>query len=122
MAGEIEVTARGFLGADAETRTIDGRELVELDVAVNVTRRPDDESKDWPVIRTDWVRVSVWGHRARHVATLKKGTLVVVEGTLKPGAYLGSDGAAHPSVDVVARNVYTVPRAVRAAELSPAHS
>lgn len=108
MSGEIEVTLRGRLGFDAQLRvTPAGQELVQLDVAVNVTRRLEDGS--FEDVRTDWVRVTVWGKRAKHVANLTKGTLVHVRGTLTPKAYLSATGEALPSVDVTARDVYLVP-------------
>lgn len=115
MAGEIEVTARGFLSKDAEERvTQAGTHLVQLNLAVNVTRRADGDSKEYIDVRTDWVRVSVWAQHLRAaVAGLTKGTLVVVEGHLVPGAYLDAENKPQPSIDVHARNVFIVPRAAR---------
>lgn len=112
MAGEIETRLRGFLSADADVKhTSGGREVVELSVAVNVTKRPQQDGDPWIDVRTDWARVSVWGALAASVRELKKGTLVVVEGRLTPGAYISGEGEAKPSTDVTADAVFIVPRA-----------
>lgn len=112
MAGEIEVTLRGNLGADAEVAlTKNGTEVIELSVACGVTKRLDDGS--FEDVRTDWVRVSVWGWLIPAIKELRKGTRVEVAGKLKPHAYINKAGEAVADLRVTARSVLIVPRAPR---------
>lgn len=112
MAGEIEATARGHLAADAVVKSVNGREVAELRLAVGVRRK--DASEVWQDVRTDWVDVSAWNHLVGGAATLKQGQLVEIRGLLVPGAYLGKDGEAHASTKIVASSVTIVARAPKA--------
>ena len=111
MSGEIEVKARGHLAADAVTKFVQGEEVVELRLAVGVRRK--DGSGEYVDLRTDWLGVTVWGYAAKGASTLCKGQLVVVEGRLKPGAYLSSTGEAAVSLELSCTSVLTVPRLPR---------
>jgi len=120
MAGEIETRARGHLGADVVVKqTPGGREVAEFDIAVGVRKRVPATATDaehWEDVRTDWVRVSVWGKSVDSIRTLAKGTLVEVFGRLNPSAYINKNtGEAGISLDVIADRVLVVPRAPRAA-------
>lgn len=117
MSGEIETTARGHLAADAVIKTVHGKNVCELRLAVGVRRK--DSAGDWQELRTDWVDVSAWNYLAGTLATLKRGTLVVVIGTLTPGAYLSQAGEAVPTTKILASAVYVVPRPPRDAVAVP---
>jgi single-strand DNA-binding protein len=113
MSGEIEVTARGHLAADAVVKTVGAELVAELRLAVGI-RRKDAASGDWSDVRTDWVDVSVWGWNVAAVRQLLKGQLVEVRGRLTPTAYLTKAGEAAPSLSISARSVLIVPRAPQA--------
>lgn len=116
MAGEIEVTAVGNLGGDPEVAIIGDEEVTKFEIGVGVQRKPKDvvAGVRWEDLRTDWVRVTVWGNQGRTLLSeLKKGMRVEVRGRLKPGAYIAKDGTARPSIDVSAARVLIVPRAPR---------
>lgn len=111
MSGEIESTARGHLAADAVIKTVHGNQVAELRLAVGVRRK--DAAGEWQNHHTDWVDVSVWNYLASTVASLRKGTLVVVTGLLTPGAYISAAGEAVATTKIMASAVYVVPRAPR---------
>lgn len=111
MAGEMETTARGHLAADAVVKTVHGKEVAELRLAVGVRRK--DASGEWQNHHTDWVDASVWGRFVAAVATLRKGQLVEIRGLLTPGAYLNKDGEAVAVSRMLASSVTVVPRAPR---------
>lgn len=112
MAGEIKVVAEGFLGGDVELKLVRDREVAEFSVAVGVRKRT--EAGEWEDVRTDWVRVAAWGHLGVSIQDLKKGALVRVEGRLVPTAYLGKDGTAHVSLDLIADKIGLIPRTPKA--------
>lgn len=109
MSGEIEVTVRGYLAADAVVKTVHGNQVCELRVAAGVRRK--DSAEVWQDIRTDWVDVSAWNRLAADCVALRKGEHVEVRGTLTPGAYISRDGEAVATSSVMARTVLTVVRA-----------
>lgn len=108
MSGEIEGTARGHLAADAVVKVVNGQEVAELRMAVSVRRK--DSKGEWQDHRTDWVDVTCWGSRVGGAATLVKGQLVEVRGSLTPAAYIDKGGEAQPSTKLTARSVTVVPR------------
>lgn len=119
MAGEMQVRARGFLGADVEVKALpNGDPVAEFDVAIGIQRKPKNArpGDKWEDVRTDWVRVSAFGRLVEQLRALTRGTLVEVDGFLTPGAYLAKSGEARPSTDVRARSVLIVPRTLKTAE------
>lgn len=96
---KIEVL--GNLGADPETKyTPNGAMVVELRLAVNDYRKPDDP----PV----WYRVSAWDRLAERLdklaqaGSLQKGYSIIVEGYFAPREYTAQDGTQRVSYDITA--------------------
>jgi single-strand DNA-binding protein len=108
----------GNLGKDPEMRyTPNGSAVTSLNVATNRTYTDGSGQK---VKETTWFRVSVWGKQAESVNNyLKKGSMVLVEGELRPDKETGnprtftrSDGTSGASYEINARTVrFLTPRA-----------
>lgn len=102
MAGEVNVTVVGNLGADPELRYTQGGVAV---VSVNVGSTPrtyNRTTNQWEDGETVWVRCTAWREVAENVAqSLTKGTRVVVTGRLKaPSAYQTASGEARASLEL----------------------
>ena len=102
MAGEVNVTIVGNLGADPELRYTQGGVAV---VSVNVGSTPrtfNRNTSQWEDGETVWVRCTAWREVAENVAqSLTKGTRVVVTGRLKaPSAYQTASGEARASLEL----------------------
>jgi len=113
----------GNLGRDPEMRyTPNGSAVTSFNVASNRAYTNQDGQK---VKETTWFRVSVWGKQAETVSEyLKKGSMVLVEGELRPDKETGgpriftrNDGTTGASYEVFGRTVrFLTPRGVSAEE------
>jgi single-strand DNA-binding protein len=93
-----EVTLRGKLGRDAETRqTPTGKSVTTLSVAT-CERRKDANGK-WENGPTTWHKVTVWG-APESIASAQKGTTVQVRGRYESREWTNKDGAKQVSYEV----------------------
>ena len=93
-----EVTLRGKLGRDAETRqTQTGKSVTTLSVAT-CERRKDANGK-WENGPTTWHKVTVWG-APESIAHAAKGTTVQVRGRYESREWTNKDGAKQTSYEV----------------------
>jgi single-strand DNA-binding protein len=101
----VQVTITGNATADAEMRfTPRGASVASFTVAVN--ERVKNEDGTWGDGDPTFYRVSAWDSIAENVAAeVKKGSRVLVTGTLKPRTYDGKDGNERVSLDVRADEV-----------------
>lgn len=86
------VTLTGFLGGDAETKTLknDGS-LTVFSVATKNSWK-DAESGEWES-RTEWHRCVAFDRMAETTAVLKKGDHVHIQGQLQTREYAGTKAA-----------------------------
>ncbi len=108
----------GRLGGDpvrAETKS--GRAVTSFSLATS--RRVQSEGSEEPVQKTVWHRVVSWGKEAENSALyLRKGALVLVEGTLKSHEYVNAEGQQRQRMEVHADHVTFLTRsASRGSEL-----
>ena len=105
MLGDTEVSFVGRLGSDPELRfTPTGDAVASLSVAVQSRRK--NETGTYEDGATTWHRVAVWRDLAENVAaSLRKGDLVVVHGSLVQSDYVGKEGEKRSSYQVTAREV-----------------
>lgn len=83
------VTFSGNLGKDAEVKfTPNGKQVGKFSLAVTNRENVNGEWTD----KTMWLNVDVWG-KEKTVEKLKKGTRVVVAGSLKCREFDGDDGS-----------------------------
>ena len=100
MAGYEQLIIVGHVGRDVETRnTPSGSNVSSFTVAVSEswTDKQSGEKRE----KTKWFRVSVWNRLAEVAAEyVKKGTQIMVIGTVDTRAYMGDDGEARASLEM----------------------
>ncbi len=98
-----EVTLRGKLGRDAETRsTPTGKSVTTLSVATCERRK--NVSGAWENGPTTWHKVTVWG-APEAIASAQKGTTVQVRGRYESRSWEDKTGAKQVSYEVNALDV-----------------
>lgn len=97
-----KVVLQGRAVADPDIRTIpNGSKVASLRIAVDRNYRTKDSAS------SDFFNVTVWRTTAEFVERyVKKGQLIIVEGSLQNKEWVGSDGKKRTAVDVVADNIY----------------
>jgi len=99
---EARVSFEGNIGTEPEIRFLpSGQAVCKFSVAVNQRKKVGDEWKD---TNTTWFRVTVWGKQAEAVVELKKGSRVLVVGTLIGEAW-EKDGKTGFSLEVNVEHV-----------------
>lgn len=104
-----DITFAGNLGDTPEIRfTPNGKAVATFNVAENHHRR---QGNDFIEDGTTWWRVTAWEKQAETLAEyLKKGTRVLVTGTVKSRQWEDRDGQKRTSYDVTARQVAVIPK------------
>jgi len=93
----IRACFQGRLGGDAELKTVkQDLPLCSFSLAVDDAR---DEQEP------QWIRVSIFGDKAKEYAGLRKGDEVYCEGSLQLRQWRGKDGGARTGVNVSAWRV-----------------
>ena len=93
----------GFLGNDPEVRySPSGNGVANLRVATSERRKnKDGEYED----HTEWHAVVVLGKQVEHVAKLRKGAYILVEGRLQTRKWQDKEGADRYTTEIVANRV-----------------
>jgi single-strand DNA-binding protein len=96
-----KVTLIGYLGADPEVRRIEnGAAVARIRLATSESYK--DNAGTWQN-RSEWHTVIAWRELAeRSEATLKKGSLIYVEGKLATRDWTDKNGTKRSSTEVVA--------------------
>ncbi|MCB0688395.1 MAG: single-stranded DNA-binding protein [Saprospiraceae bacterium] len=104
-----KVTLIGNLGRDPEIRHLESGSMVgKFPVATNESYR--DKNGEWQTI-TEWHDVVVWRSLAeRAERSLKKGSLVYIEGKLTHRKYQDKDGTDRYITEVVANTIRPLDR------------
>lgn len=89
----------GRLTKDAQIKSVNGKTLMELDVANNIGY--GDYAK------TNWLKVKMWGERANNIAPIfKKGALVTGCGELSTNEWTSNtSGEKHVDLIVTVMNI-----------------
>jgi len=91
----------GRLGRDAEVKYVNSRTAVCIfSLAVNEKIR---RGKGYEGVTT-WLRISCWDKLAEQAGSLKKGELVLIEGSLRTEKWKSRDGEERESLQVVCRH------------------
>jgi single-strand DNA-binding protein len=90
MAALNRVQLIGHLGSDPEARfTSSGRQLATFRVAVTKRWKKDEAWQE----ATEWITIEAWGPLAERCAqSLRKGSLVYIEGELRTNRYEDKSG------------------------------
>lgn len=100
----LKVEIIGNLGADAESREINGKRFLSFRVAE--TRKFADKSTGEMVQSTMWVSCTMDGPNTNLVPFLKKGQRVFVRGNLDLKIYVSSsDGQRHAGMNVYVKEL-----------------
>ena len=97
----------GFVGKDAEIRQFNTASVARFPLAISRTEKAGQENK-----RTSaFINVEAWrkNEHAADLGTIKKGTLLTVEGYLKPEEWTDADGKAHNRITFMATKFYPAP-------------
>ena len=77
---EARISFEGNIGSEPEIKFLpSGQAVCEFSVAVNQRKKVNEEWKD---TNTSWFRLACWGKLAESAVELKKGSRVLVVGTL----------------------------------------
>lgn len=108
----FKLTATGRIASDPEVRYLpSGRPVLAFRMATNVYRGRDDSGRKEEAI---FYGVNIYGQRAESLANvLKKGTWLLVEGSLRLRAYQGNDGSPQFGADLDADNIEFGPKVNR---------
>ncbi len=95
----------GNVGQDPELRyTNSGTAVLNLRLATS-ERYKDRETDEWKE-STDWHNVVIWSARAEALGKiLRKGSEILVEGSIHTRSYEGRDGSKRYSTEVKAREI-----------------
>jgi len=107
MGRKNRITIEGNLGDDAVTRDAgNGSKVTNLRVATNEPWTDKDGNKHE---NTEWHNVACWNGLTKLASKLKKGTMVIVEGsmTYKDGPE-GSKGAKYATIKAITVRVVDV--------------
>jgi single-strand DNA-binding protein len=101
MAGYETCTIVGNVGRDPETRVLPNSGTTVCSFSVAVTTRWNDRTTNERREKTTWYNVSCFS-RLADVANqyVRKGTQILVVGTVSARAYMGSDGQPKASLDL----------------------
>ena len=83
---ENNIRFKGFVGKDAETKSIANSNLLTTFSLATKSSYKDKQSGEW-IARTDWHRIVCFGKSAELAKTLKKGDYAEVEGELRSSEY-----------------------------------
>ncbi|MFT3936492.1 MAG: single-stranded DNA-binding protein [Chitinophagaceae bacterium] len=91
----IKLQAIGNLGKDCVTNTVNGKSVINFNVAhTEKFRDAQGNQKD----KTIWVECAYWTDRTAIAPYLRKGTQVYVDGTPEVRTYTKSDGTTAASL------------------------
>lgn len=101
MAGDTVITVVGNLTADPELRYTQSGTAVASFTIASTPRSFDRQSGEWKDGDALFLRASVWREFAEHVvASLKKGTRVIVQGNLRQRSYETREGEKRTSYEL----------------------
>ena len=102
MAGFAQTIIIGNVGKDPETRFLpSGVQVTTFSVAV--TRRWNDRNTNEQKEKTVWYRVSCWRQLAEIANSyVKKGTQVMIVGTIEARAYTDNSGQPQATLELTA--------------------
>jgi single-strand DNA-binding protein len=100
MPGYEQTIVVGNVGRDVEVKQLNGGATVSS-FTVAVTTRWTDRNSQEKRERTTWYRVSCWNRLGEIAAQyVKKGTQIMVVGTVTANAFMGQDGEPRASLEL----------------------
>lgn len=104
MAGYQYTVILGNVGRDPEMRYTQGNVPV-TSFSVAVTERWTDRQTNERKEKTNWYRVTCWRNLAEIANNyIRKGTQILVTGTVSASAYIGPDNQPRATLELTAQN------------------
>lgn len=98
MADLSNYSFTGRCTKDAQVKNVNGKTLMEVDVANNIGY--GDYAK------TNWLKVKMWGDRCNNIVDIfKKGSLVTAAGELSTNEWTSQTGEKHVDIVVTVNNL-----------------
>jgi len=109
MDGLNQVTLIGSAGKDAETKLIgENSQVATFSLATN---RSYKDKKGEKKTQTEWHNIEVWAETAKFAGNyVKKGSLVLVQGSIRYDKYEGKDGQPKERAKIVADRIQLFPK------------
>jgi single-strand DNA-binding protein len=105
----------GFLGSDAETKTIpNGNAVTTFSLATKTSYMKDGNRQE----RTEWHRIQIWGRLGEYAAAFKKARMSAFEGELRSREYESQAVKVH-TYDIVANSIINLRAGQRNAAPAP---
>jgi single-strand DNA-binding protein len=105
----------GFLGSDAETKTIpNGNAVTTFSLATKTSYMKDGNRQE----RTERHRIQIWGRLGEYASAFKKGAHVCIEGELRSREYESQAVKVH-TYDIVANSIINLRAGQRNAAPAP---
>jgi single-strand DNA-binding protein len=103
MAGYMQLIIVGNVGKEPELKyTASGLPVCNFSVAVNTVTGSGEQRQE----KVQWVRVAAWRDLAERCNQyIRKGSQVMVIGTVEAKGYAGQDGKPQASLELNAREV-----------------
>jgi single-strand DNA-binding protein len=98
-----QVMLIGHVGSVA-VRDVGNTKVANISLATKASWKKDGEWKS----RTDWHNISVWGEQATKAEDISKGTLLMVEGSLKTDEWKDKQGNVRKATKINASKIYIV--------------
>jgi len=98
MADLSSYSFTGRCTKDAQIKNVNGKTLMEVDVANNIGY--GDYAK------TNWLKVKMWGDRCNNIVDIfKKGSLITASGELSTNEWTSQTGEKHVDLVVTVNNL-----------------
>jgi single-strand DNA-binding protein len=97
----LKIQAIGNLGKDCVTNTVNGKSVINFNVAHTEKFRSGNEQKE----KTTWLECAYWTDKTAIAPYLKKGTQVFIEGQPEVRTYPKQDGSTGVSLAVRVINI-----------------
>jgi single-strand DNA-binding protein len=102
MLRQPSMTIAGFLGSDAEVKTLDsGKRLARLSLGMTAREKVNGE---WEDGATMWIECTAWDYLVPQVEKLKKGDLVCLIGDISPREFKSRTGENKQSLSMTVRS------------------
>lgn len=102
---ENNFAVTGFIGKDAEIRQFASSSVARFSLAVGRTEKRGEEQEEVRV--SAFMNVEAWRKNdSASFELLKKGTMITVEGYMKPEEWTGTDGVKRNCIVFVATKFY----------------
>ena len=101
----MKFTVLGYLGKDAETKSINGKTVIEFSVAHSEKGK---DSNGNATSKSVWVSCSQWSDNTKLVPYLLKGTQVFVEGNGELRQWTTNDGKIGSNLSLKVTNIQLI--------------